>query len=64
MKTTLKAATIASILTVGLTTSIWAAPASKLSHEGPGYKSPSNYQADSCHTDHVWFKHVGPRSKM
>ncbi|MEO5715867.1 MAG: hypothetical protein ABIT37_20475 [Luteolibacter sp.] len=64
MKTTMKAATIASILTMGLATSAWAAPASKLSHEGPGYGSPSNYRESSSQTNHVWFNHVGPRSKM
>ncbi len=64
MKTTMKAATIISILTMSLATPTWAAPAGKLSHECPGYKSPANYRESSGPSNHVWFKHVGPRSKM
>ena len=64
MKTTMKLVAITSILTIGLATTTWASPPSKLSYEGPGYMNPSNYRASSSPSDHVWFKHVGPRSKM
>ena len=63
MKTTMKLAAITSILTIGLATTTWASPRSKLSYEGPGYGNPSNYRVSSTHS-HVWFKHVGPRSKL
>lgn len=64
MKTTLKLATVISVLTMSLVTTSWASPRSKLSYEGPGYASPSNYLTSSAQADHVWFKHAGPRSKM
>jgi hypothetical protein len=64
MKTTIKLATVISLLTMSLVTTSWASPRSKLSYEGPGYNGPSNYRVSSSHADHVWFKHVGPRSKM
>ena len=66
MKTTMKIVAITSILTVGLATTTWASPCGKLSYdyEGPGYGNPSNYRVSSSHSDHVWFKHVGPRSKL
>jgi hypothetical protein len=63
MKTTMKTPAIISLLTLGLVASSWASPRSKLSYEGPGYGNPSNYRVSSSHS-HVWFKHVGPRSKM
>ena len=64
MKTTMKIAAIASILTMGLATTTWASPRSKLCYEGSGYMSPSNYRASSSGHSHVWFKHVGPASKL
>jgi len=64
MKTTMKIPAIISLLTLSLVASSWASPRSKLSYEGPGYRSPSNYRVSSGHSDHVWFKHIGPRSKM
>jgi hypothetical protein len=64
MKTTMKIPAIISLLTVGLVASSWASPRGKLSYEGPGYGNPSNYGTASSHSDHVWFKHVGPRGKM
>ena len=64
MKTTMKLATVITLLTMGLVTTSWASPRSKLSYDGPGTMSPSNYRSASSHADHVWFKHVGPRSKM
>ncbi len=64
MKTTMKIVAATSILTMGLATTTWASPRSKLSYEGPGYGNPSNYRVSSSHSDHVWFKHVGPRSKL
>lgn len=64
MKTTMKLVAITSILTMGLATTTWASPRSKLSYEGPGYGNSSNSRVSSCHSNHVWFKHVGPRSKM
>jgi hypothetical protein len=63
MKTITKITTVISLLTISLATSSWASPRSKLSYEGSGYASPSNYRTGSGHADHVWFKHVGPRSK-
>ena len=63
MKTTMKIAAITSILTMGLATTSWASPRGKLSYEPGGYNRPSNYGTGSSHP-HVWFKHVGPASKL